>query len=557
MRTGGELFVDCLIENGVDFFTCVPGESFLPVLDALYDATRGEGGVRLITTRHEAAAANMVEAAGKLTGRPSVCLVTRGPGATHASIAVHTAFQDGTPMILAVGQIARDMKGRQAFQEVDYGALLGSQAKLVVEITDVDRIPEIVAHAVDVATAGRPGPVVLALPEDMLFEQSEARPVRSPARFGHTASPADVAHIAEVIAAAERPLLLVGGPKWSGEAGERVRAFAERNDVPVAAAFRYQDAIDNRSESYVGYLGLSCSPELRARAQEADLIVALGCRLDDPTTDGFALTPVGRTDHRIVVVTEDALEVTAALIPDEAVLCTSESLAEGLAGVELAPSASRSEWLGRLRGIQERFVVPPPVEGPIDLGRVVGMLRERVGDDAILTNGAGNYTIWLQRFFQFRSWGTQLAPHNGAMGYGFPAALAAAALRPDSPVIAFAGDGCFLMAGSELATAVKERLNVVILVLNNGVLGTIRMHQENHYPGRQVATDLLDPDFVRYAEAFGALGLRVTTTDEFPAALDAALAYDGPALVELRTDPFQLTPDRRITGVGDAKETPR
>lgn len=549
MPTGGQLFVDSLLVHGVDLMTCVPGESFLPILDALYDvgANGREGTPRLVTARHEAAAANMAEAAGKLTGRPSVCFVTRGPGAMHAAIAVHTAFQDGTPLLLVVGQVARAAKGREAFQEMDYGAVFGTTAKLVVEITDVDRIPEIVARAFDVATAGRPGPVVVSVPEDVLFESSERIPTQAPAPVSPAATPDIAAHLVAMLEGAQRPLLVVGGPKWSQRTGELVRAFAERAALPVAAAFRCQDAIDNRSESYVGYLGLGGSAALRSKAEDADLVVAFGCRLDDATTDSFSLTPAGRTDRRIVVVTDDPHEVTRALIPDEALLCSSASLAEALSEVALEPSAPRIEWTRSLRRIQQEYATPPAARGAdVDLAAIMRHVRDALPDEAIFTNGAGNYTVWLQRFLGFRRHATQLAPHNGAMGYGIPAALAAAALRPGTPVIAFAGDGCFMMSGNELSTAVKERLDLVVIVVNNGILGTIRMHQENHYPSRVIATELGNPDFVKYAESFGAHAARVVRTDEFPAAFAAAVAHDGPALIEVRTDPLQITPDRRL-----------
>jgi acetolactate synthase I/II/III large subunit len=550
VRTGGQLFVDSLLANGVDFVTTVPGESFLPVLDALHESRGRPDAPRLIVTRHEAAAANMVEAAGKLTGRPSACLVTRGPGAMHAAIAVHTAFQDGTPMLLVVGQIERAVRGREAFQEMDYHAVFGTTAKLVVEITDVDRIPEIVARAIDATTAGRPGPVVVSLPEDVLFASSDREPIVAPIVASPQPAASAVESVLVAIETAERPVFVVGGPKWSQHIGELVRGFAERNRLAVAAAFRYQDALDNRSESYVGYLGLGGSAALRECVNDADLLVAIGCRLDDPTTDGFALTRPGRTDQRVIVVTDDPHEVTRSHIPAEAIIGTSGSFAEVLAGTTLRPSEGRAAWTRRLRGIHEAYTMPPDSSGDVDLAAIVRHVRDVLPDEAIFTNGAGNYTVWLQRFLGFRRHATQLAPHNGAMGYGFPASLAAAALRPGVPVVAFAGDGCFLMSSNELVTAVAEQLDLVVIVVNNGILGTIRMHQENHYPGRVIATDLRNPDFVEYTRSFGAHAARVTATAEFPAAFAAALACRGPALIEIRTDPLQITPDRRLTPTG-------
>ncbi|MBF8187160.1 thiamine pyrophosphate-binding protein [Nonomuraea sp. K274] len=506
VRTGGRLFVDSLVSNGVDFMTCVPGESFLPILDALYDvAGTGTGGPRLVTTRHEAAAANMAEAAGKLTGRVAACLVTRGPGAMHASIAVHTAYQDGTPMLLVVGQVARSARGREAFQEMDYSAVFGSTAKSVVEITDAGRIPEHVARAVYLATSGRPGPVVLAIPEDVLSDVSAAEPIPAPVTEPVPPAAAAADRLMAALAAAERPLL----------------------------------------------------------------IVAFGPRLDDPTTDGFALTERPEPGRRVITVSDDPDEACRALIPDGVLICSLEPLARllaersietaseteagggaGAAGAPAARSAgasgSREKWLGALRASHERFSEPPAAGGAVDLGRIVRHVRSVLPDDAVVTNGAGNYTVWLQRFFEFRRPGTQIAPHNGAMGYGFPAALAAAAVRPGTPVVAFAGDGCFLMSGSELATAVQQELDLVVIVVNNRMLGTIRMHQENHYPGRVIATDLRNPDFADYARSFGAPAWVVEETGQFADAFAAARAHRGPAVVEIRTDPAQITPDRRL-----------
>ncbi|MFG1706964.1 thiamine pyrophosphate-dependent enzyme [Nonomuraea sp. M3C6] len=554
VRTGGRLFVDSLIRNGVDFMTCVPGESFLPILDALYDVTGTGTGPRLVTTRHEAAAANMAEAAGKLTGRVAACLVTRGPGAMHASIAVHTAYQDGTPMLLVVGQVARATRGREAFQEMDYSAVFGTTAKSVVEISDVDRIPEHVARAVYLATSGRPGPVVLAVPEDVLSDMSDAEPIPAPVAEPVPPAAGAADRLVAALAAAERPLLIVGGPKWSQETGEHVRAFAERNTIPVAAAFRCQDAVDNRSGAYVGYLGLGGSPELRSAALEADLIVALGPRLDDPTTDGFALTERPVPGRRVITVSDDPDEACRALIPDGVLVCSLEPLARLLSERSAEPPAGRDKWLRALRASHERFSEPPAPGGGVDLARIVRHVRSVLPDDAVVTNGAGNYTVWLQRFFEFRRHGTQIAPHNGAMGYGFPAALAVSAVRPEAPVVAFAGDGCFLMSGSELATAVQEQLDLVVIVVNNRMLGTIRMHQERHYPGRVIATDLRNPDFAQYARSFGAPAWVVEETGQFADAFAAARAHPGPAVVEIRTDPAQITPDRRLEAPGAERD---
>jgi acetolactate synthase-1/2/3 large subunit len=547
-RTGGAALVECLAAHDVPLWTCVPGESFLPVLDALWEA-----GLAVINTRHEAAAGNMAEAAGKLTGRAAVCLVTRGPGASHASIALHTAYQDGTPLVLLVGQVDRALLGRDAFQEMDYDRVFGSSAKAVLTIDDADRIPELVARGMEIAHSGRPGPVVLVVPEDVQYDRTAA-PVRIARK---AAAPpleeTDRDALLHRLGQASRPVLIVGGPGWSQSVGDAVTAFAERNHIPMAAAFRWQDAVDNTSPSYAGYLGLGGSRELRRLVTEdADLIVALGPRLDDPTTDGYQLdVAAGRT--ALVSQSPGDLGRPPAPAPALAIHASLESVAAALRDADLPdlpdlPGPSEREtWRARLRDVQDQFRRPAGSDLTLDTAAVIAHLREALPTDAIVTNGAGNYAIWLQRFFEFRRFGTQLAPRNGAMGYGVPAGLAAAALHPDRTVVTVAGDGCFLMSGNELATAVQFGLNVIVIVVNNGRLGTIRMHQERVFPGHVIATELRNPDFAAYAASFGALGLLVTRTEEFPAALARARAHHGPALIELRTDPDQLSPDLRIS----------
>ena len=546
--TGGQLFVDCLIEQGVTFFSCVPGESFLPVLDALYGhgADGGGGPVRLITARHESAAGFMAEAAGKLTGRPAVCLVTRGPGAMHAAIAVHTAYQDGTPMILAVGQVARAHRGREAFQEMDYGAVFASTAKLVVEIDSPDRVPEIVARAVHVATSGRPGPVVLVLPEDVLYEASVARQVSLPAaHLGHPAADA-VRAVADLALDAERPLIIAGGSTFTARAGEDLVRFATANGIPIATAFRWQDTIDNRAEAFVGYLGLGGSARLRAHAADSDAWIVVGARLDDPTTDGYALIEEGRAGRTIAVVGDDAAQASQTFMPGLAVTCSVPAMAAALAQVEPRPRAGRPQRLAAMRAEHLDYARPCRRAPDMDLGRIVEHLRHALPDDAVITNGAGNYTAWVQRYFEFRQHRTQIAPHNGAMAYGLPAGIAAAALRPGVPVVAFAGDGCFMMSGNELATAVQHGLDLTVVVVNNSMYGTIRMHQERHFPRRVIATDLRNPDFVAYARAFGAAGWSVRRTEDFAAVFAEARARRGVKVIEVVTDPQDISPGLRM-----------
>lgn len=563
-RTGARVLVDCLVRAHVPLMTCVPGESFLAILDALYDVTGGEPASsssagsagstglpdppRLITARHEAAAANMAEAAGKLAGRPAACFVTRGPGATHASIAVHTAYQDGTPMLLVVGQAQRSSLGRPAFQEIDYEQFFGGIAKLVVQIEDADRTAELVTRALHVAAAGRPGPVVVAVPEDVLTDETDT-PAVAPLR-PTTARPSRQAVHAAVtaLATAERPVLLAGGTGWSQSVSEHVDAFARNAVIPVVTGFRWQDAIDNESDAYVGYLGLGCSRTLRERLESADLVLALGARFDDPTTDGHQSLLGPTRPETLIQVHPDSAELALPGPPGLAIQADVTEFVRDVTAHDdgATPSPERQNWLRTLRSEHLAFREPVATWHPLDLGRVVLHVDETVPDDAIVTNGAGNYTIWVQRYRRFREYGTQLGPRNGAMGYGLPAALAAKALRPDRTVVCFAGDGCMLMDGNELATAVQHELDVTVIVVNNGKYGTIRMHQEREYPGRVIATDLRNPDFVRYAEAFGALGLRATTTREFVSAFGRALTHKGVAVVELLTDPAQLTPDTRL-----------
>ena len=539
--SGGRLLVECLVGARVSLLTCVPGESFLPVLDALYDLSSRADVPRLITTRHEAAAANMAEAAGKLTGRCAVCFVTRGPGATHASIALHTAYQDGTPLLLVVGQVTRAHLGRQAFQEMDYSRVFGSSAKSVEQIEDVDDIPDHVRRAVQVAHTGRPGPVVLVVPEDVFAETTSTPP--SPARIpgeprGRTQ---DLEELHGRLRASRRPVLVVGGPGWTSSVGDDVRTFAEQSSIPVVAAFRWQDAVDNRSPSYAGHLGFGCSPRLRERVAEADLVVAFGPRLDDPTTDGFALVD-DRDSASVVLVSQDP-QVAGTGIHTGLATAAAHLAQQAAPG----PTGS-SSWCADLRAEYLSFRAGPTHRPEPDLAAIVAHVRSQLPDDAVVTNGAGNYTIWLQRYFEFRAFPTQLAPRNGAMGYGLPAGLAAAALDEARTVVTFVGDGCLLMSGSELATAVQFGLKVIVIVVNNAMFGTIRMHQERHYPGRVVATQLQNPDFAAYARSFGARGAVVTRTHEFAPAFADALDDPGPSLIEVRTDPAQLTPDLRLAG---------
>ncbi|MDX6471623.1 MAG: acetolactate synthase large subunit [Gaiellaceae bacterium] len=540
-RHGGKLLVDQLVVHGADTVFSVPGESFHAVLDGLYDAP-----IRLITCRHEAGAANMADAYGKLTGRPGIAVVTRGPGATHASVGVHTAFQDSTPLILLVGQVASDQVEREAFQEVDYRRMFGPMAKWVAQIDRTDRIPEYVARAFSTACAGRPGPVVLALPEDMLAGETDA----ADALPFHAVQPYPGAEQIEALRGmlerAERPLAILGGAGWSARTAQDMRAFLEANAIPAGAAFRRQDSLDNDSPSYVGDVGIGINPKLAARVRESDLLLVVGPRLGEMTTSGYTLLEPPTPMQPLVHVHPGAEELGRVYRAELPILSGMEHFAAAVRKLRVEPRWR--EWTAAARTDYEAWQQHGPMPGALDLGDCVAHLRERV-PDAIVTNGAGNFSVWAHRFWRWHDHGTQAAPTSGAMGYGVPAAVAAKAVSPDRTVICFAGDGDFLMSGQELATAVQHDLPILVIVVNNGMYGTIRMHQERHFPGRVIGTELVNPDFAAYARAFGAHGETVTSTAEFAGALDRALASGGSALLELQIDPEAINPRTTLSAI--------
>ncbi|MCE4071221.1 MULTISPECIES: thiamine pyrophosphate-binding protein [Pseudomonas] len=544
-RNGGQVLVEALLRHAVDTVYCIPGESYLPVLDALHDAS----GIQTIVTRHEGAASSMADAYGKLTGRPGICFVTRGPGATHAANGVHTAMQDSTPMILFIGQVESAFKGREAFQEVDYRQMFGGLAKWATEVDDIRRIPEIVARAFRVAQSGRPGPVVIGLPEEVLFGSAQVADVApSPITRAAPTSSA-LAELHERLSQARRPLLIVGGTVWTSEACEQVRAFARANRLPLVASFRRQDLIDNRDEQYAGQLGFGASPKLTARVQEADLLLVLGSRLSETPSAGYTLIRSPRPLQSMIHVYADASELGRVYQADQMIEAGMPEIATALAGLAPLRETPWAEWTAAARADYLSYVTPPKQAEPpqgVDLTQVVQHLNETLPDDAVISNGAGNYAVWVHRFYRYRTPRSQLAPTNGAMGYGFPAAIAAKLRDPQRSVVCFAGDGCFMMYPQELATAVQYGAALTVIVVNNGMLGTIRMHQEREYPGRISATQLRNPDFVALARAFGAHGELVERTEDFAAAFERAQASGKPALIELRTDPRQITPVSRL-----------
>jgi acetolactate synthase-1/2/3 large subunit len=546
-RTGAQLLVDALKTHGADHVFCVPGESYLSVLDALHDARED---LRVVVCRQEGGAANMAEAHGKLTGRPGICMVTRGPGATNASIGVHTAYQDSTPMILFIGQVAREFAGREAFQEIDYSGMFGGMAKWVAQVESAARVPEFVSRAFQVACAGRPGPVVLALPEDMLLDAASPVAIRPYTPVQASPAATDMARLVELLEAAERPLVLLGGSGWNAEACAQLQRFAETNHLPVACAFRFQDLFDNAHPNYVGDVGVGVNPALARRIRETDLLLAIGPRLGEMTTSGYTLLHSPVPAQKLVHVHAGAEELGSVFAGELLIHSGMARFAEALAA--LPPLRGAARWRAHTEAAHadclkwgERVTIP----GDVQMWDLMKVLGERLPADAIITNGAGNYTVWVHRFYRYRGFRTQLAPTSGAMGYGVPAAIAAKIVHPERTVVAFAGDGCFLMNGQELATAVRERANVVIVVVNNGMYGTIRMHQEREYPGRVMATDLANPDFAALARAYGAHGETVTATEQFAAAFERAVASGKPSLIEVQIDPDAITPNTTISAM--------
>jgi acetolactate synthase I/II/III large subunit len=541
VRSGGRILVDQLELNGADLAFCLPGESFLAALDALYGSS-----IRLVSCRHEQGAANAAEAYGKLTGRPGICLVTRGPGATQAAVGVHTARQDSTPMLLLVGQVPRAFRGREAWQELDYGETFAGIAKAAWEVQSAERIPEHVARAYETALSGRPGPVVLALPEDVLSEEADVEDA-APVEIAAVPPRAeDRTRLRELLAQAERPLVVVGEGGWSVATSEDVLAFCEANELPVACAFRCQDFVDNASPSYVGVLGVAMDDRLAARLADADLVLAIGGRLGEVPTRRYTLLEAPDPRQVLIHVHPDPDELGFVYEPDLAIAATLPDFAAELRRLEPLESRWR-EWTHASRADYEANVCHDPMEGPVDLGEIMAFLRGRLPPDAVQTCGAGNFTVWAHRFAEFSQFGTQVCPRSGSMGYGVAAANAAKLVHPDRIAVCWTGDGDFVMSSPELATAVQYELPIVVLLVDNGMYATIRMHQERVYPGRVIGTDLENPDFVALAEAYGAHGERVERTDEFEAAFERALASDRPAVLVLPVDPERISPRVKLS----------
>lgn len=545
-RSGAQLLVECLKLHGAELAFGVPGESYLAVLDAFYDTP----ALRFVACRQEGGAAMMADAYGKLTGRPGLCFVTRGPGATNASAGVHVAMQDSTPLILFIGQISRDTVEREAFQEIDYRRMYGQLAKWVAQIDDPARIPELVSHAFHTATAGRPGPVVLALPEDMLTEMTTAVPGRAYRTSPPHPDPVAIADCIERLKTAQRPLLLSGGPGWSEAVRADLRAVSEALSLPVAATFRAQDTFDNTHDHYVGDVGIGINPQLAQRVRDSDLLLVVGARLGEMTTGGYTLLDIPTPRQPLVHVHPGAEELGRVYQADLPINAGVGPFLNALrAALPSAFTPPWRDWTAAARADYEAWRIPEPLPGPLQLGEIIRWLGERLPADAILSNGAGNYTVWLHRHYPYRGYRSQLAPTSGSMGYGLPAAIAAKLTHPERIAVCLAGDGCLQMTMQEFGTAVQYGAAVIVLVVNNGSWGTIRMHQERRYPGRVSATDLVNPDFVAWAQAYGAYAARVERTEDFAAAFAAALAAQRPALLELCLDLEALTPRATLSAI--------
>ncbi|NIZ00654.1 thiamine pyrophosphate-binding protein [Thalassospira lucentensis] len=542
MRHGGRILVDQLALHGAERVFLVPGESYLAVLDGLVD----HPDIDPIICRQEGGAAIMAEAYGKLTGKPGICMVTRGPGATNASAGVHVAHQDSTPMILLVGQIGRDMVDREAFQEVDYRKMFEPLAKWVGQIDDINRIPEYLSHAYHIATSGRPGPVVLALPEDMLSGCAEVADAKPYVPIEAKTAPDDVARFHNALKEAKQPIMIVGGGGWTREATENLKSFATRNNVAIATSFRCQDYIPNTHSHFIGDVGIGINPKLAEFIRDSDLVILVGSRMGEMTSSGYDLLDIPCPRQKLIHVYAGPDELGRVYRPDIAINASQRSFIRAIAMMEPVDGSARDAQIENAHAAYLKFSTPLDTPGDVKMAHVVAELREKLPDNAIVTNGAGNYAAFLHRFFRYRDYRTELAPTSGSMGYGLPASVSAKLTHPDRPVVCLAGDGCFLMHGQEFATAVQYGANIITLVINNGMFGTIRMHQERNYPGRVSGTELHNPDFAAYAKAFGGYGETVTRTEDFGPAFDRAVASGKPAILEIQVDPQALTPIKTL-----------
>ena len=549
MKTGGKLIVEALEANGVDRMFCVPGESYLAVLDALHDSS-----IRTVVCRQEGGAAMMADCQGRLTGKPGICFVTRGPGATNASAGVHIAMQDSIPMILFIGQIAGHAREREAFQEVNYKRFFGDIAKWVVEIDRAERIPELVTRAFAVATSGRPGPVVVSLPEDMLVSEVEA-----PAALPYTPvqtypGAAELDALEMLLGSAKRPFAILGGTRWDPDAVAHMQTIAENWALPVGCSFRRQMLFDHLHPSYAGDVGIGINPKLGNAIKEADVVLLIGGRMGEMPSSDYTILKSPYPDQALVHVHADANELGRVYRPTLAINASPTAFVEAFA--KRRPKAAPA-WAAETAKLHDTYLTwsttPKTGPGAVQMGPIMDYLESVLPEDAILTNGAGNYATWVHRFHRFRRFGTQAAPTSGSMGYGLPAAVSAKSVFPEREVVCFAGDGCFMMHGQEFATAVQYDLPIITVVVNNGIYGTIRMHQEREYPGRVEGTDLRNPDFAALARAYGGHGETVVKTEEFAPAFERARASGKPSIIEVQLDPEAITPTRTLTDIREQR----
>jgi acetolactate synthase-1/2/3 large subunit len=550
MRHGGKILIDQIEIQGARAAFTVPGESFLAALDGLHDTNR----IQTVICRQEGGAAMMAEAWGKMTGEPGVCFVTRGPGAANAMSGLHVARQDSTPMVLFVGLPARDTEDREAFQEIETKQLFSSFVKWAAVIRDTRRIPEYVSRAFHAARSGRPGPVVLGLPEDMLSSVCQV-PDAKPAQIAKPAPNAnEIALLGERLLGAKRPLMIVGGPGWTASTQAALETFADRFDLPVAASFRCQDYIDNRHRCYVGCAGIGIDPKLAEAVKTADLLIVIGARMGEMTTSGYSLLDIPNPTQYLVHIHPSADELGSVYRPDLPIASTAAGAVAALSEIGNPPSpVAWAAHRAALRAAYERQLAPIPLPGAVKLADVVRAASDLLPDNAVITNGAGNYAAFVHRYFSYKGFRTQLAPTSGSMGYGLPAAIAAKLAEPGRPVVNFQGDGCFLMTGQELATAVQYGLPVVTVIANNGMYGTIRMHQEREYPRRVIGTTLINPDFASYARSFGAEGITIEATQDFAPALTAALTAHKPVVIELKLEPEALSPRKTLSEIREGR----
>jgi acetolactate synthase-1/2/3 large subunit len=544
-RSGAQILVDALKIHGVDMAFGVPGESYLAVLDALYDM---RDRIKFVICRQEGGAANMADAYGKLTGRPGICFVTRGPGATNASLGIHTAHQDSTPVILFIGQVGSRVVEREAFQEMDYRRMYGQMAKWVAQIDRADRVPEYVSHAFHTAVSGRPGPVVLALPEDMQTDMASVPDAGPYQRVASHPGPGNMQKLREMLAGAQRPFVIIGGGGWSAQACEDFKAFVSTFNLPVGCSYRCQDLIDNRDAHYVGDIAVGLNPKIAERIKTSDVLLVVGARLGEWTTVNYTLLDIPRPKQKLIHVHAGAEELGRVYQGD---LLINSGMPEFAAAARaLEPIRERwAEWTSGARAELEAWQQPVQVPGRVNMSEVMQFLRNRLPRNAILTNGAGNFSLWAHRFYHYGPFRTQLAPTSGAMGYGVPAAVAAKLVHPERTVLSLSGDGDFMMTGQELATAAQYDLKITFVVVNNGMYGTIRMHQEREFPGRVSGTELKNPDFAALARAYGFHGETVEATTDFEPAFERAQNAKTASLIEVRIDPDAINPRTTLSAI--------